>query len=107
MSAQTAEILQSGAEIYCCGRKIKEQIPQKADFEHELIIEEVENEWFLTTKHPMTKEHYISFTAFVSAGKINLVKLYPEWDMQVRFLKRGHGMLLWYCTEHGLFYKYI
>ena len=95
------------AEIYCCGRKLEDKKAQKADSEHEIITEDIENELYLTTKHPMTKEHYISFVAFVSADRMNIVKLYPEWDMQVRLPRRGHGMFLWYCTEHGLFYKYI
>lgn len=27
--------------------------------------------------------------------------------MQTHISKRGHGMLLWYCTKHGLFYQLI
>ncbi len=95
------------AEVHCCGRKLQPLEVKKADDEHKIDIEEIENEWYLTSKHPMLKEHYISFAAFSTAEQLNLIKLYPEWDMQVRIPKRGHGVLLWYCTEHGLFYRYI
>lgn len=49
----------------------------------------------------------ISFAAFVAGGELHMYKLYPEWDMQLRISKRGHGMLVWYCTEHGLFYQLL
>ena len=51
----------------------------------------------------MTKEHYISFAAFVTTDRIQLVKFYPEGDAQTRMQLRGHGLLYWYCNRHGLF----
>ena len=70
-------------------------------------LEPVEDERFLTSSHPMTKEHHISFVAFATGDRIVLQRLYPEWDLQARIPGRGHGMLLWYCTQHGLFYQLI
>ena len=55
----------------------------------------------------MTKAHHISFVAFASGDRVQLIRQYPEWDLQVRIPARGHGTLLWYCTEHGLFYQYL
>ena len=95
------------AEISCCGRKLNALEMKKAAAEEKLNVEIVENDWFITTSHPMTKEHYISFVAFATGEKIEMIKTYPEWDMNVRIQKRGHGKLIWYCNNHGLFYQLI
>lgn len=97
----------AGAEISCCGRKLAALTPKKAAAEEKLKVERVEDEWFLTADHPMTKEHYISFVAFATGESIQLIKQYPEWDLQLRIPTRRHGTLLWYCTEHGLFTQLI
>lgn len=91
--------------VSCCGRKLTELIAVKSEGEHILNVETVEDEWFISTEHPMTKDHYISFVAFVTGDKLLLAKQYPEWDMQFRFQKFGHGRLYFYCTGHGLFYQ--
>ncbi len=95
------------AEISCCSKKLTAQIMKKATKSEELSIKVIEDEWNITSMHPMTKTHYISFVAFVTGGSINLIKQYPEWDLNIRIPKKGHGMLIWYCTEHGLFYQLI
>ncbi len=95
------------AEISCCGHKLTALEMKKAEPDEKLSVEMVENDWFITTSHPMTKEHYISFVAFATGEKIEMIKTYPEWDMNVRIQKRGHGKLVWYCTNHGLFYQLI
>ena len=63
----------------------------------------MEDEHYLTVSHPMTKEHYISFAAYVTTDRIQLVKFYPEGNAQTRMQLRGHGILCWYCNRHGLF----
>lgn len=95
------------AEISCCGHKLSPLELKKAENDEKLNVEVVENDWYITTSHPMTKEHYISFVAFATGEKIEMIKTYPEWDMNVRIQKRGHGKLVWYCTNHGLFYQLI
>ena len=95
------------AEISCCGKKMTAETPQKANDENTVEIHEVENELYITSRHPMTKEHYISFAAFADGGSLYMAKQYPEWDFQLRLPRRKHGMLIWYCTRHGLFYKYM
>lgn len=35
--------------------------------------------------------------------RAELVKLYPEQDITVRFKKRGHGTVYAYCNRDGLF----
>lgn len=101
-------VLSTGdASVSCCDKKMAEEVAQKACNTEKLHIEEIENEWYITTNHPMEKEHYISFILFASNSKLHLIKQYPEWDLQVRMQNREHGLLLWYCTKHGLFYQYL
>ncbi len=95
------------ASISCCGRKLNELEPVKAEENHALKLETIEYEWFITTDHTMTKDHYISFVAFVTGDKILMAKQYPEWPIQLRFQKFGHGKLYCYCTKHGLSYQLL
>lgn len=95
------------AQITCCSRKISEAVPQKPDDDHLLEIGTAEDEWFITSKHAMEKEHYISFIAFASDDRLQIIKQYPEWNLSVRIPVLRHGVLLWYCTRDGLFYKNI
>lgn len=34
---------------------------------------------------------------------VDLVKLYPEQGISVRFRKKGHGFIYAYCNRHGMF----
>ena len=91
------------ALISCCGITLPALEAEEADESHAMHIERVEDEFFVTVNHPMTKEHYISFIAFVTSDRIQLVKMYPEWNCETRLQMRGFGMLYWYCNHHGLF----
>lgn len=95
------------ASVMCCDKKMTEETAQKALDSDKLCVEEVENDWYITCNHSMIKDHYISFVAFATGSKLQIVKQYPEWDLQVRFQKREHGTLFWYCTQHGLFYQHL
>ena len=97
----------SNATISCCSKILEELVAKKAEQDHKLDIEPVEDELYVTTKHEMTKEHYISFIAYVKGDRALITKQYPEWDMQFRFRKSGHGKLYFYCTNHGLFYQIL
>jgi len=91
------------AEISCCGRKLLPLIPEPADKIHSLAAEEIENELYITCNHEMSKEHYISFIAYVSYDRVLLIKLYPEQNAEVRFPKMRKGKFYFYCSQHGLF----
>ena len=95
------------ASVSCCGRTLEALEPKKADDTQKLKVEVIENDWYITSDHPMTKENYISFVAFATGGQMNLMKQYPEWDLQVRLQKRGHGMLYWYASDLGLMYQLL
>ena len=90
------------AIISCCGITLPPIIAEEVDEMHKVNIERVEDEFFITVNHDMTKEHYISFIAEVTSDKIQLKKLYPEGNAETRLSLRGGGYLYIYCNRHGL-----
>lgn len=95
------------AAIACCGRRLDALEAKKAEPEQKLTVEAIENDYFVTSSHEMTKEHYIRFVALLTGDTLLVRKQYPEWDLQVRIPRIGHGMLVWACSKHGLFYQLI
>lgn len=93
--------------VSCCGKKLKALTTEKAEETNRLSVEIIENEFFISSEHEMTREHYISFIAFLTGDTLILCKQYPEWNLQTRFPFFSHGRLIWYCTQHGLFYQDI
>ena len=93
------------AVVSCCGITLPPldiSEADDADEHHQLTLERVEDELFVTIHHPMTKDHYISFIACLTGDKLQLVKLYPEGDASCRFKITGAGVLYFYCNRHGL-----
>ena len=95
------------AVVSCCGITLPALEAEEPDDDHTVTIQNVEDEHFITIRHPMTKAHYISFVAFVTSDRIQMVKLYPEGNAQTRLQLRGMGSLYYYCNQHGLFRKRI
>lgn len=95
------------ASVTCCGKKMKPITPVKASEEEKLFVQVVENDFFVSSQHEMTREHYISFVALLTSDTIMLKKQYPEWNLQVRIPVFAHGRLIWYCNQHGLFYQEV
>ena len=95
----------SEADVTCCGNKLAAAQPQKAGDDERLTVEETDGALFVSSDHPMTKEHFISFVAFVNDSTAILSKQYPEWNLQVTLPRIRFGRLVWYCTQHGLFYQ--
>ena len=93
------------AVVSCCGVTLPPLEAEDADDDHAVTVEQVEDEQFVTVRHPMTKEHFISFVAYVTCDRVQLVKLYPEGEAQTRLQMRGLGTLYYYCNRHGLFRK--
>ncbi len=90
------------ALISCCGITLPPLEAEDMDDAHRPVIEPVEDEHFITVPHPMTKQHYISFLAYLTSDQLQLVKLYPEGNAETRLRLRGRGMLYLYCNHHGL-----
>ncbi|MGN0106750.1 MAG: helix-turn-helix domain-containing protein [Hominilimicola sp.] len=93
------------AEISCCGRKLTAIEPKACDEKHCLNVETVENDFYITFNHEMTKEHYLNFVAYVGVDRMMLVRLYPEQGGEVRFPQMYGGKLYFGCNKHGLFEK--
>lgn len=91
------------AEINCCGRNISPLKEKESDEAHKLNVEKIEDEYYITFPHPMTKEHYISFVSYVRFDRLLTVKLYPEQDGELRFPQMRGGKMYYYCNNHGLF----
>ena len=91
------------AEIVCCGRKLSPFSPRVPDEAHKLNIGKIEDEYYITFSHPMTKEHYISFVSYVRFDRVLTVKLYPEQDGELRIPQMHGGKIYYYCNIHGLY----
>ena len=94
-----------GGEISCCGRKLAPLQAKKIDEAHECKTEEIDNEYYMTFAHEMTKEHFISFAALVSWDRATVVRLYPEQSGELRFPRTRRGELYLCCNTDGLFCK--
>lgn len=95
------------ALISCCGITLPALDAEEADEAHEIKIEKVEDEYFVTVDHEMEKTHFISFIAHLTSDKVQFVKFYPEGNAETRFQLRGRGYLYIYCNKHGLMKKKI
>ena len=93
------------ALVSCCGIALPPLEAEEPDEMHELQIEKVEDEYFLTVSHEMTKTHFISFIAHLTNDRVTFVKLYPEGNAETRMSLRGRGYLYYYCNKHGLMKK--
>ncbi len=91
------------AVVSCCGITLPALEAEEADDDHAITVESVEDEHFITIDHPMTKQHFISFVAFVTCDRVQMVKFYPEGNAETRLQLRGMGQLYYYCNRHGLF----
>ena len=90
------------AVISCHGITLPSLEADEAGENHQITIEEVEDEHFITVNHDMTKEHYISFVAYLTSDRVQFVKFYPEGNAETRLNFRGRGFLYIYCNKHGL-----
>lgn len=95
------------ASVTCCGRKLQAVIPIKAAESEKLSVQIIEHDFFISSDHEMTKDHYITFVALLTSDTVLLKKLYPQWDLQVRIPVFAHGRLLRHCRKHGLFYQEV
>lgn len=93
--------------VSCCGERLTAQPAKKASPAEALSVELIEDSYYISSDHPMTKDNYIAFLALLTDDGLFLRKLYPEWNLQSRIPKFAHGRLLWYSKQAGLFYQLI
>ena len=91
------------ALVSCCGVTLPALEAEEPDAAHAVKVEKIEDEYFVSADHDMTKNHSISFIAYVTGDRFELKALYPEGNAEARFFRRGSGWLYWYCNQHGLF----
>ncbi len=91
------------AVVSCCGIVLPPQEAEAPDEAHEIRLERVEDEYWVTLDHPMTRDHFISFLAAVSDQGMQFVKLYPEGGAEARFKIDRVRDLYACCNRHGLF----
>lgn len=89
--------------VSCCGKPLLALIAQNEDETHKLQMQAVEDEQFVTFRHPMTKEHYLCFVAVVGYSRVVLERLYPEQNGELRLPRVPGGKIYYCCSEHGLF----
>ena len=95
------------AVMSCCGVNLPALEADDADGAHEIKIDRIKHEYYVSIDHEMMKSHYISFIAYVTSDRFELVKLYPEGNAETRFAIKGHGFIYAYCNRHGLMKKKI
>ena len=93
------------ASVTCCGSKLCALEPRKAEPSEQLDIQDIGGEWYITSNHEMTKQHYISFVAYVSDSSVMIFRQYPEWSIQIHLPMYRYGRLVWYCSRCGLVYQ--
>ena len=74
------------AMISCCGVALPPLEAEEVDEAHKITLQPVEDERFVTVDHEMTKRHYLSFLAYVTTDRVQLVKLYPEGNAECRHI---------------------
>ena len=90
-------------QVICCGKPVDALTAKQPDDEHSATVSQVETDYYVEFNHPMTKDHFISFVAYVCFDRVLTVRLYPEQDSYVRFPKTHRGKLYYYCNKHGLY----
>lgn len=89
--------------FHCCGVTLPQLEAEEPDREHAITLEKVEEDYYITLDHPMSKDHYLVFVAYLTADRALLQRTYPEQEGAVRFPQLGPGRILAYCNRHGLF----
>lgn len=88
------------AGIVCCGRRV-ERLEPAAECPP-ATVEESDMEYYVTVDHPMEKDHYLAFAAYVKSDRVHLVRMYPEQGAALRLPCIPGGRLYLYCVRHGL-----
>lgn len=98
-------IIQSTGEavISCCGITLPALEAEAEDDLHHLKIEQVEDEYYVSIHHEMSKTHYISFIIAIQDDGYEIRKLYPEGNAEARFKISRTRSFMYYCNKHSLY----
>lgn len=89
--------------LSCHGVQLMPEQAEISDDNHKILIERVEDEYYVQVDHEMTKKHYISFIAALSSDGLQMIKLYPEQTPTARVKIRGVKKIFCCCNQDGLF----
>ena len=97
--------------VSCHGIQLMPEQAEYVNEDHKILIERIEDEYYVQIEHEMSKKHYISFIAALSSDGLQVTKLYPESIAETRLKIRGVKKIYCFCNRDGLFYidvsKYI
>lgn len=93
--------------ISCHGVQLMPEEVEYSDENHKILVEIIEDEYYIQIDHEMTKEYYISFVAALSSDGIQMIKMYPESQADTRFKIRGVKKIYCFCNRDGLFYIHL
>ncbi|MBO7423640.1 MAG: helix-turn-helix domain-containing protein [Oscillospiraceae bacterium] len=98
-------VIQSSGEamISCCGIVLPALEAEPEDDAHRLNVERIEDEYYVTIPHEMSRSHYISFILAVRDNGCEIVKLYPEGNAEARFKISRTKCFYYFCNQHGFF----
>lgn len=90
--------------LSCHGIQLIPEIAELPSDNHKILVERIEDEYYVQVNHAMTKMHYISFIAALSSDGVQIIKLYPEGNPTARVKIRGVKRVYCFCNRDGLFY---
>lgn len=90
--------------VSCHGVQLLPEPAEPAKEGHKILIERIEDEYYIQIEHEMTKRHYISFIAALSTDGLQIIKLYPEGAAEARLKVSSVKTIFFYCNRDGLFY---
>ena len=91
------------AAVSCHGIALPPLEAEEPDASHTMTVEAVEDEYFVSVRHEMSRTHYISFLAAVSDDRLQLIRLYPEGNAEARIQRCGVQTIYACCNRDGLF----
>ena len=94
------------SQVLCCGKILQPLKAKPVDENHQITVTEIEDDYYIEISHPMVKNHFIVFLAYLKSDRVVTVRLYPEQECAVRIPRIYGGKIVFYCNEHGLF-EYI
>ena len=109
-------MIQGGGTLVCCGKEMKELVPNTVDAAVEKHVPVVEVEGNKVTvkigsvTHPMTEEHYIQWIYLETKEGVQAKCLQPGEEPKAVFvLNEGNEVVsaYEYCNLHGLWKKEV
>lgn len=90
------------AVISCCGITLPPLEAEELDKNHSVSIENIEDEKFIRVDHEMSKNHFISFMAYVTTDRVQFIKLYPEGNAERELVSVAEDTSISAVTDTGL-----